>query len=406
MNILGIIAEYNPFHNGHKYHISKSAEELNADGVIAVMSGSFVQRGEPAILPKHLRAEFAVKNGADLVIELPSVFSSASAEYFALGGISALNATGIVSHISFGCEDTDLTLLSDIALELTNESQAFSSALKNEMSYGSSFPRARIKALEHIFQKPLTFLSKPNNILAVEYLKALYSSKSSIQPFPVARVGSDYSSDVLRDERPSATAVRNFIYSSPENLDNLQEFIPLNIIDDLILAVNSGLIPDHGKFDIHILSLLRHCSPEALRSLPYVAEGLEHRLIKAAQNSFTLEEFFKKCSSSRYPLSRIRRITAALLTGISADLLNQAQVCGIPYLRVLAFNERGAELLHCMKECASIPVIAKPSLINNLSDYAKQVAKTESRATDIFNLSLRSPIAYGMDFKNSPIRVF
>ena len=412
MNILGIIAEYNPFHNGHRHHIEQSAAMSNSDAVIAVLGSNFTQRGDLAFMEKHIRAQTAVLNGVDLAIELPVVYSSASAEYFAFGGVSALVSTGLVTHIGFGCENAEIDKMNIIANELINESAEFVSFLKQTMSTGISYAKARIKALENVLGFPVDFISKPNNILAVEYLKALKLLNSSILPCPVKRKGSGYNYEKLDNINASSSALRKFIYEkmncsdSPaapdELLSQIEPFVPQSVYDIIKEQMLSGNIPDNTKLDIHVLTLLRTLGTENIANLPYVSEGLENRLIQAAEKSININEFYTLCNSSRYPNSRISRIIASLLTGVTASILDISKTNGFPYLKVLAFNNKGADLLKQMKKTASVPVITKPSDLKKLSGFAAAVADVDARATDFYNLCLYNPKCSGMEYKATP----
>ena len=403
MNVLGVIAEYNPFHNGHKYHLRQAIEKSGAEAVIAVISSNLVQRGEFALLEKHIRAQMAILNGISLVIELPSIFSSASAEYFAFGGVSALNSTGLVTHIGFGCEDPEISKMNEAANILANESDEFILTLRQFMSTGLSYAKARILACEKFLDFPVDFLVKSNNILAVEYLKALKRLKSNIIPCPVKRIGSDYRELELTDKNPSSSALRKFIYENPpEDLFEIKKYMPYLVFDILNDHITFKDFPDRNKFDVHVLTLLRTLPIEDIRNLPYVCEGLEHRLIKAARECVDLGGFYKMCNSSRYPDSRISRIIACLLAGVTKDILNEAKINGVPYLKVLAFSEKGEDLLRQMKKTAFLPIITKPSDLKKLTGFASLSADIENRVTDIFNLSLFDPKPAGSEYKTTP----
>ena len=421
MKVLGVIAEYNPFHNGHKYHISQAINASGADFTVAVISGSFVQRGEPSFFEKHIRASLALQNGVDLVLELPALFSSAGAEYFAHGGVSALNALGIITHLSFGCENADLQNIKKIASTLLEEPPKVSATIKNTLKQGVSYPRAREIALKEALGIPEGFISKPNNILAIEYLKSLFRLNSSIIPLPVSRIGSNYKDTTFTTDSiqhpvassyfASASAIRAYIYENfPTNMmlsfsDTLSEYLPQNTLDELWTQLKLGTIPSFNKLDAHILTYFRYANPSEIRKLPYISEGLENKLRTAAQKAVTSDEFFKLCTSARYPESRIRRIAASIFTGVTAELLEEGKAKGVPYIRVLGMGERGQILLKHIKKTASLPIVTKPAVLNKLvqTPFEISVAKSESRATDTFYLSLFSPKSAGLDFKISPI---
>ena len=228
MTVNGIIAEYNPFHNGHAYHISKSKDLTGADFTIIVMSGDFVQRGAPAILDKHLRTHMALEGGADLVIELPTVYALSCAEQFAFGGVSILNSLGVTDYLCFGSETDDLVQLQTLSNALSEESDETCDAIKSSLQNGHSYPKARINALfkSHPEYKEFTeILSSPNNILALEYLQALKKLKSTIQPFPISRIGDAYHSTESTSVYSSATAIRKLLLTS-DQLDPLKDLLP------------------------------------------------------------------------------------------------------------------------------------------------------------------------------------
>lgn len=405
MKVLGIIAEYNPFHNGHKLHISRAIKQIQPDALVAVISGNFVQRGEPSIIDKHSRAEAALENGIDLVLELPSLFSSASAEYFAFGGVSLLNATGVVSHISFGCETESFETLKLAADELYSESQEFSSEIKKLLLSGLSYPKARISALEKVLKITTSnILSSPNNILAVEYLKALQRLESNIIPVPIFREGASYDSKELSGTISSAAAIREKIYKSgASGLFEIEHTMPESSFEILKNRVVNGLTPDFDKTSYSIISFFRNSSPDDLRKLPYMSEGLEYRIIRAAEKSTDLKTFFHLCNSSRYPDSRIRRITSCVLTGATEKNLADAKKFGCPYIKALAFNKKGASLLKSMKKKTALPIITKPSILKNLTGFALDTANIEARATDSYFLCLNSPRPSGMEYTTTPL---
>lgn len=407
MKVLGIIAEYNPFHTGHQFHIEAAKRAAGADAVVVVLSGNFTQRGEPALLEKHIRAQMAIQGngeiGADLVLELPSLYSAASAEYFAWGGVSALYATGIIDTISFGMEGDSIAPLLEVAQLLSVESPVFQTALKNVLDAGMAYPSARESALEAVTGKSMEFMQHPNNILAVEYIKANMRLGNPLKILPIKREGSGYHETDLADSRyPSATALRQAL-STASSLERLRTFMPASAFSLLEQAYgNSGLSNPEALF-LPIVTLLRSQREEQLRQLPYVSEGLEYRCKQAAQTASNYEELLNACTTVRYPRSRIRRIFASLLTGTTAADLACAKEHTTPYLRVLAFNETGRLLLKEMKQAATLPIITKPAALHSLDGFAKRVAQLESNATDVRYLTCLPPKPAGQDYAATPL---
>lgn len=398
MKVLGIIAEYNPFHNGHQYHIDEAKKQSGADAVVIVLSGNFTQRGEPAFLEKHVRAQMAL-SGADLVLELPSLFSAASAEYFAWGGVSALQATGVVDIISFGMEGDSMEPLQEVAQLLSVESPIFQTALKNALDAGMAYPRARASALEAVTGKSMEFMQQPNNILAVEYLKANIRLGTPLAVLPIKREGAGYHQTTLTGSHyPSATALRQASCTA-----DLRSHMPAPAFSLLQQAQTQGDISNTDALFLPIVTLLRNQSIEQLQQLPYVAEGLEYRCKQSSQTASTYQELLDACTAVRYPRARIRRIFTSLLTGATAEDLTCAKKNGIPYLRVLAFNETGRFLLKEMKQAATLPVITKPAALHALDGFAKRVAQLESSATDVRYLTCHPPKPAGQDYSATPV---
>ena len=348
MSVFGVICEYNPFHNGHKYLLEQIKSDNNS--VIAVMSGSFTQRGDVAIADKFSRAETAVKYGADLVLELPTVYACAPAETFARGAVQVLRGTGVLDSLCFGSETDDTELLKAAADIF--EDERFKTELKANMESGDYYPKAVEKAAETIHsQKLAKLLSTPNNILAVEYLRALRGTDIGFKA--VKRVGTNHDSNEVSGEYTSASNIRSIIKQG-ENLERT------------------------------VLYRMRTMNKDEIAALPDVKEGLENRIYDAVQTSGSLDELLDSVKTKRYTMSRLRRILVYALLGITADLPQT----DAPYIRVLAFNKKGAELMSHIKKRSSLPLITNVSDgYNSLDDNAKRIFDIDIRATDIFNLA-------------------
>ena len=413
MKVLGMITEYNPFHNGHKYHLRQSLKESGADASVCVMSGSFVQRGEPSIINKWVRAKTAVKSGVDLVIELPVAYSLRSAEYFAWGAVRILDSLGIVDTLSFGSECGSLSSLELIANILSDEPDEYKALLKAELSSGSSFPRARENAVRKFLSSTVadlqsdssrhsgcdssdaaSCLADSNNILGIEYLKALKKMTSSIKPITVNRIGNEYNSTTLNTELSSASSIRSAIISKGLNPTELADYLPADSVklmeDEFIHGRGPVGIENFGQF---LLSKLRGMSARDLSSYPDVSEGLENRVLEAASKSGTLEELISLSVSKRYTLSRIRRILFSVLIDMKSDLLAEFDANGGPqYIHVLGFNEKGRMLLSDIKKKASLPIMVKPANFKYADNLLlSKMLMLEALATDLYVMAYTNP---------------
>lgn len=348
MPVAGIIAEYNPFHNGHLYHLNESKKITNSDYSIAIMSGNFTQRGDVAIVDKWTRAKMALENGIDLVIELPTIYSISSAENFASGAIKLLDSLGIVDYVSFGSECDDISVLNDIARVLYQEPSEYKTLLSHELSKGISFPKAREKALMMYLNNVRRFaniLTSPNNILGVEYLKALRKHRSSIKPITIKREGSNYNDTIISNSSKfsSATAIRNACLS--QNISNLNNVMPqssYNILEDNIKRGN--IVSNLSAYDKEILYTLRKMSTDEIANLPDVSEGLEFAIKSAANSCNSVIELLTMVDSKRYTKTRIQRILLYAILGITKKDMQLSKSI-TPYVRILGLNSKGKELL-------------------------------------------------------------
>lgn len=348
----GIICEYNPFHKGHKYLID--SVKGDGDGIICVMSGNFVQRGEPAVYDKFTRAGIAVQNGADLVIELPGAYALRSAEGFAAAAVRLLEATNVVDRIAFGCECDDIDRLRELSLEIETRDKE----IKAEMKKGFSYPAAR----KNVIQSDL--LDTPNNILALEYIKATHLACAAVK-----RIGKGHDSD---DGEYSASETRKHLPA-----------------DEICSLKNC---------ERAILSVLRTMSCDDFLNIEDVSEGLENRIADAIRESVSLEEIYDRIKTKRYTHSRIRRIIMRAYLGITKDYTKE-----VPYLRILAFNEKGREILGKMKKTADLPIISRYNDVESLSDYGKALFELECRCTDLYNLGYKKPLPCGAEQRSKVI---
>lgn len=347
----GIICEFNPFHSGHKYLI----DSIKSDGaVICVMSGNFVQRGEFAIYDKFKRCDKALENGADIVIELPCVYSLMSAEGFANAGVTLLEKTGIVDEIAFGTECDDINKLKETANKIDESHEL----IKAEMKKGLSYPVARKNVIGD------DLLDTPNNILAIEYLR-----HTSLPAKAVRRIGKGHDTN---DELYSASAIRKKL--------NQDEICTIKNCEKAILA------------------RLRAMSTEDFAQIEDVNEGLENRIYNAVRQSTSVEDIYKLIKTKRYTLSRIRRIILKAYLGITKEYSFD-----VPYIRILGFNSKGKELLPILKKNAKLPIISKYSDIQRLDNNGKKLFELECRCTDLYNLGYKNPLPCGTEQRSKII---
>ena len=361
MSTAAIICEYNPVHNGHKFHLEETKRVTGADSVIAIMSGSFVQRGECAIYDKKLRAKAAVLGGADLVLELPAVYACASAEFFALGAIRILNALGIIDTLSFGAETDDVASIMSVAELLANEPKVFSNILKSHSQNGLSFPAAREAAIRDIMGDSVAkILSSPNNILGTEYCKALIKEKSDITPFAVMRKGAAHDTAQTDGAIASASYIRSIIYE--QGFDKATTFMP----DFAAKLFDVAPIHSIKTMEKAIIAQLVKMPLDDLKCISDVAEGLENRIKAVAATSASLDELVDKIKTKRYTHSRIRRIILSAYLGITTDLRGSMP----PYIKILDHNEKGQELIAAAKKTSALPLVRNTSQLLKLKDPA------------------------------------
>ena len=384
MKICGIICEYNPLHNGHVYLIGKARELSGCDAVICMMSGNFTQRGEPAVLDKYARAGHAILAGADAVIELPTVFALSPAELFAHGAVRLLNAIPGFDTLAFGCEEPDRERFLAAAKTTSEESRGFRRALRLRLKAGISLTRARTEALvETGAGDTAALLQSPNNILGVEYQKALFSCGSLAQILPVKRTGANYSDEELYKNFSSATAIRAAVAEGKERA--VRKNVPDFVADDLFSSATDGAV--FKKLAVYA-ALTQ--SAEQLRRVLDCSEGLENRIKALAKDNPDYDILINKATTKRYISSRIRRILAAATLGISAELVRKALRAPL-YLKVLAVkNARADDVLGAFGR-AAFPAIARKGDLSALSGTAKEVYENDLLAADIYGLVSGKP---------------
>ncbi len=418
MNVIGIIAEYNPFHNGHAYQIAHVRKNLHADYIVVATSGDYVQRGEPALLDKYTRARMALSSGADVVLELPVLWSTASAELFADAGISLFEKTGCVNGICFGAESGDLALLRRIADVLADEPAALKASLKHNLKSGSTFPKAREAALLSYFagsagqdgalpvstETLSSLLASPNNILALEYLKALRRRASSITPYLLKREGAAYHETSIRSgasEVPaSASAIRHTLFAggagaSEDSADGASENSADGILRHAMPQEALAILQDY-RADFPLLCaddfsgilgyLLLSSSASQLARTADSSPEFANRMQNQLPYYTSFSSFASRLKSKEMTLTRINRILLHSILGItSSDYACGNALDKIPYLRILGFRKSAAPLLAALKASAAVPLITRSSqALKLLSPDAMQVFERDVFAGNLY----------------------
>lgn len=396
MAVVGVIAEYNPFHRGHAWQLAQLRRRLGEDtAVVVCMSGNFVQRGSFAILNKHARAEAALRGGVDLVLELPSPWSAATAERFAQGGVAVLAAAGVATHLAFGCECAALEPLQTVADCL--DSGLFHEALRRRSREGTTFAAARQEAVRDLAGDAADCLSFPNNALAVEYLRALKACKAPIIPAALPRTGAAHDS-ALESSCPSASAVRRKIFLNAD----WRTVLPQDTAAIVDREISAGRAPVHmAHCQRAVLAQLRRMEEEEFRPYDGGNEGLYHRFYEAVRTSASLEDILLGAKTKRYTLARLRRLLLHSYLGVP----QAAQGDTPPYLRVLGSTAQGRILLRQMRKTAARPVLTKPAHIRRLDLEARRVFSQEARCTDLYTLAYPnlSQAAPGSEYTAAPV---
>ena len=421
MNILGLVVEYNPFHNGHLYHLLKSKEITKATHTVAIMSGNFLQRGEPALFDKYTRARAAVENGVDLVIELPTLFACQSAEIFSHGAIATLNSLNCINSICFGSEVGNIDILYTISKILVNEPNEFKISLKKYLNDGMLFPTARSNALfDYINENNLVDISKDellsilnssNNILGIEYIKSLLKLKSNIKPYTITRINSEYNSESIDSSICSATAIRKALKNT-DDISFASKVVPLPTYNILKTNIEKSFNPIFDEMFFDILSSIILRDSNELDKYFDVNEGIENKIYQSIFTSSNLQELHSLVKSKRYTLTKIKRTLNNVLLGITKDDMALVKDMNyIPYIRVLAFNDKGREILKAIKNNSEINIINKFSKISFAMDDAKfkTLIDYDIKASNMYNMiyykNNRQLLKGPMDFYMSPTYV-
>ncbi|MDO4862476.1 MAG: nucleotidyltransferase family protein [Eubacteriales bacterium] len=395
MDFIGVVCEYNPFHNGHAYHLRESARLTDDQGVVCVMSGDFVQRGEAALYAKYARAEAAVRGGADVVFELPLPWSLASAEGFARGTVGLLAAIGATT-LSFGTESEGLGILDTLARRLIEPQTVELIRAKMADEPELSFAAARQRVLEELCGEGARALETPNNILAVEYLKTIYTENLSLKPLGVRRLGSAHDGAGEGNTR-SASEIRSLLLRG-ESADRFMGAAARAVLER-DTAQGRG-IPSRAAIETAILSRLRMLRREDFLALPDASGGLGERLFRAAGEEPTLDAVLAAVKNKRLAMSRVRRACYCAALGITSNAAD-----GIPpYARLLAANARGREMLAELKETSAVPIVTKPASVRELGERSETIFSLGAAAHDLYVLGYRAAEERrgGADWRSGP----
>ncbi len=411
MSTVGIVVEYNPLHNGHLYHLQQSRKITGADNVVAVMSGNFLQRGEPALLDKWARAEMALQAGCDLVLELPVAYSAQPAQWFAYGAVAMLQATGVVDSLCFGSESGDVEALDAMAAMLVEEPLPFTAelaaCLKQGMPYPSAFTRAAQTYLRSIGREHLAFsLEQPNHTLGLHYLIALRKLDSRIVPYSVRREKSEYNQENITDVRiASATALRKLLFGEEGSLEELAPYVPSSTMDVLRREIAAGRGPLRWEsFARPLYHRLLGQDVSELGEYAEVTEGLEYRIrdVLGEIGEFSFEALLDGLKTKRYTRTKLQRTLLRILLGHKKEWMTPERLAGgVQYLRILGFTERGQRLLGRMRKAASVPVVDSAAR----GDWP--YLALDARASAVYALAYRdaSPADTRRDYTHPPIRL-
>ena len=391
---IGIIAEYNPFHNGHLYQIQKAKELTGADTVIAVMSGNFTQRGDISLINKFEKAKIALQNEVDMVIELPTIYSISSAENFALGGVKILNEIGNIDYLVFGIEEENLEKLQTIADVLVNEDNEFKRNIKEELDKGNSYPKAREIALKKVLlsENVENIMQKPNNILAIEYLKALKTTNSKIKPFAIKRKNTMHNDENINKNYASGTYIRKLFIEN--NFNEIKKVVPKYTYERLLELKKQGTyVSSINDFSDIVIYKIRTMTKEEISQIADVNEGLENIIKLASTTCKTIDEIVEKISTKRYTKTRISRILTYILLDITKSEMEQSKNAN-QYIRVLGINKKFEGILK---------TINNDKLITSLKKFEEnngenQLLNIDKKATEIYTIKYPKSVQANLDY--------
>ena len=409
--VLGIVGEYNPFHNGHLYHLEQSKKMTSSNYTVAIMGGNFTQRGSTSLIDKWSKAEAAIQNGIDLVIELPVLYTTSSAENFAYGAIKILDSLNLVDYLCFGSECGDISILDDIVQVLVEEPKAYRTLLSHELSTGVSFPKAREKALMMYLGNMRRFanvLSSPNNILGIEYLKALKKQDSFIQPVTIKRQEAEHNNNMFSSSSrfASGSAIRSACISP--NIDQLQKYMPEDsfyLLEDCLKKGN--YVKDLSAFDKEILYTLRRMTIADIANLPDVSEGLEYAIKDAANSCNSVVELLTLIDTKRYTKTRLQRILLYAILGITKDDMQLSKKV-TPYIRILGFNENGKKIIsEASRRNPKLNLITSPKkfMDDSSNKNLKHLLQKDIWASNVYTLGFEYESKANLDYTHKLIIV-
>lgn len=397
MKICAIICEYNPLHFGHWYHIQKARELSGCDAVMCIQAGNFTQRGEPAVTNKYVRARMALEASADIVVQIPTAYCCSSAEIFAMAGVKTANSFENVTHLAFGCETENYELLKEIAKYFANEPKEFKEKLKKFLDAGNSLPTSRQKAIEELMKEDkvvfseitetINILSKPNNILAIEYLKAMYKTKSKIEPIFTTRSNSDYNSSDLNGRDSSATAIRTRLFAK-NKVKSIKKLVPPFTYQLLKETIKEFGLPNQELFNQLCSYVVKTATADEIKNVYDVSEGIHNRFIENAPKYKDFNELLLNVKTKRYTYTRLKRIILRLLLKIDKETISQIyKIDKLPFIKVLAFNGHNRELLSNINADTNL-IIRNSNIVKKQTPLYTALAEIEDRANAVYNMLL------------------
>ncbi|PFO91404.1 hypothetical protein COE42_06280 [Bacillus cereus] len=399
-----MVVEYNPFHNGHLYHVQQTKKLTQSDIIIAVMSGPFLQRGEPALISKWYRTKMALANGVDLVVELPYVFATQKAETFANGAISILNALR-VSEICFGSEDGQIENFYNTISVQKNEDETFNCLVKQFMDAGNSYAKATSDAFSHILTSEKNIdMSQPNNILGFQYMKAILSQNSSIQAQTIKRFASHYHDETFNDQHiASATSIRKQLFSEEGSFTTIEPFLPQATTSLLAnYKQNYGILHNWEQYFSFFKYRLMTMSPEDLRHIYEIEEGLEHRILSKIQNSSSFYSFMEALKTKRYTWTRLQRACTHILTNTTKEEIRSANIeQHAPYIRLLGMSQKGQTYLSKNKKKIELPILTHTKTFDHAA------LDIEKKANSVYFSIMHEPLRTQLlkqDITHHPVR--
>ncbi|HDR3903653.1 MULTISPECIES: nucleotidyltransferase [Bacillus] len=404
MKASGIVVEYNPFHNGHDYHVQQTKKLTHSDIIIAVMSGPFLQRGEPALISKWYRTKMALASGVDLIVELPYAFATQKAETFANGAISILNALR-VSEICFGSEDGQIENFYNTISVQKNEEATFNRLVKQFMSAGNSYAKATSEAFLHILpSKKNIDMSQPNNILGFQYIKAILAQNSSIQAQTIKRYASHYHDETFSNQHiASATSIRKQLFSENGSFTEIEPFIPKATAS--LLATykqNFGILHNWEQYFSFFKYKLMTMSPGDLRHIYEIEEGLEHRILSKIQNSSSFHSFMEALKTKRYTWTRLQRACTHILTNTTKEEMHTANIeQHAPYIRLLGMSQKGQTYISKNKKKIELPILT------HTKSFDHPTLHIERKANSVYFSIMQEPLRTQLlkqDVTHRPIR--